>query len=248
MKVIEPTDQAVRGNAYLVHGFSDVHDAGHMRAMTSAFVREGWRVVVWDATYTWSGRSGGDPAGARFYFHHEDLEDVIEWSRGQSWYRHSFMLAGYSLGGVVAGTYAAAHPAQVAGLVLAAPVVSGELLRRRVPAPVRWWWRRRGRLRQKLFGMGLPEWQFMASGWNYDLLKVAERWRQPVIIIAAGRDRLIPPRYIRRLARAGAQGLKVQFISGADHGLNRPEEMRALEECLRNWLSEHSEKNLTKTY
>ena len=103
IKIIEPTDQPVVGNAYLVHGFSDVHDAGHMRAITSAFVRSGYLVVVWDATYTWSGRSGGTPDGARFYFHQEDLEDVVEWSRGQSWWRPRFALAGYSLGGAVAG-------------------------------------------------------------------------------------------------------------------------------------------------
>jgi pimeloyl-ACP methyl ester carboxylesterase len=140
VKIIEPPN--VRGNAYLVHGLTDVHDTPHMRALTSAFTQRGYRVVVWDSSHSW-GRSEGSSDRATFYFHHEDLEDVIAWSSGQTWYAEPFMMAGFSLGGVAAGTFAASHPRQVEGLALVSSVVSGARVRRRIPAPFRGLWRLR---------------------------------------------------------------------------------------------------------
>jgi pimeloyl-ACP methyl ester carboxylesterase len=240
IKLITPTDQPVRGNAYLVHGFSDVHDTGHMRALTRAFVRAGYRVVVWDATHSW-GRSGGDGKKATFYYHQADLEDVMDWSKSQSWFQERYFLAGFSLGGVIAGTFAAAHPAQVAGLVLASPVVSGRLLKRRIPWPLRLWWRLRGTVKHRILGMGLPEWEFIRSSWSYDLVEAAARLTMPVLVVAAGRDLLIPPRYIRRLYRAIPHSHK-QLVTapGAAHGFDRPWEMERLEREVREWLRDTS--------
>jgi pimeloyl-ACP methyl ester carboxylesterase len=230
IKVIEPPE--VRGNAYLVHGFRDVHDAGHMRALTAAYVTAGYRVVVWDATHSW-GRSEGSSEQATFYHHYEDLEDVMEWSKGQPWYMERFVLAGHSLGGMMAGTYAAAHAENVVSLVLVAPVVSGPALRRRIPGVVRWWWRRRGEVRLPRSRAARASWEFMRSSWAYDLLKVANRLSMPVLIVAAGRDFIVPPRLMRRLFRAVPHGQKqLEIVPGALHGFDREWEMGRLTELV----------------
>jgi pimeloyl-ACP methyl ester carboxylesterase len=247
IKIITPTDQPVRGNAYLAHGFSDVHDTGHMRALTSACVRAGYRVIVWDATHTWGHRSDGETREATFYYHHADLEDVLDWSRTQPWYEQRFVLIGFSLGAMMAGVYAAAHPAQVLALGMVSPLVSGSLLRRRVPWPLRTWWRRRGTIRRRVLGMGLPEWEFMRSGWSYDLLAEARRLRMPVLIVGAGRDRLIPPRYVRKLYAAVSHDRKrLVIVPRALHAFDRPWEMERLEGDVREWLKERPNKNLPK--
>lgn len=236
IKVVEPTDVSVVGNAYLAHGFSDVHDTGRMRAITAAFVRAGVRVIVWDATHSW-GRSDGDIAEATFDLHHADLEDVVEWSRDQDWYLKRYYLAGFSLGGMVAGTFAAAHPKQVLGLVLACPVVSGPLLRRRIPWPMRLWWRVRGHINRRFMGMSLPEWEFVRSGWRYDLLAVAGRLVMPVLIVGARRDLLVPPRHLRRLLGAvGPDTAELVMVSGAQHGFDRPSEQERLRREVAAWL------------
>lgn len=233
VKLIEPAE--TRGNVYVSHGLSDAHDTAHMRALTTAFVRAGYRVVLWDASHSW-GRSEGNSERASFYHHFEDLEDVVVWSESQDWYQKRFMLAGHSLGGMAAGTYAASHAAQVLGLVLVAPVVSGPALRRRIPLPLRIWWRWRGVVRTPGRGRTSYAWELMRSGWSYNLLAVAHRLTMPVLIVAAGRDMLIPPRLMRRLYRALASGHKqLEVVRGARHGFDEGWEAARLQEMVEAW-------------
>lgn len=223
-------------NAYLAHGLGNAHDAPGLRAMTRAFVDAGYNVIVWDATHA-PNRSEGDTAQASFYFHHQDLEDVLDWSRTQPWYQPQFMLGGHSLGGMAAGTFAAAHPAQVSGLVLLAPVVSGSKLRRRLPLPLRAWWRLRGELRPRYLGSNPYAWEFVRSGWNYSLLAEAGRLSMPVLIVGAGRDVLIPPRQLRRLYRDIRHDRKrLEIVPGAKHGFDADWEMARLTQVVGEWL------------
>jgi len=222
------------GNVYLAHGFSDVHDTPHMRALTAAAVQAGYNVVVWDATHSW-GRSGGSSELASFYYHHQDLEDVLAWSRGQPWYREQFVLAGHSLGGLVAGVYAAAHPRQVGRLALVSPVVSGLRLRRRIPWPVRAWWRWRGEVAAPHWGVSRSGWEFMRSGWSYDLLRDAHRLVMPVLVVGAGRDVLTQPRLLRKLVRRLADG-RLVMVPRARHSFDREWEMVRLERVVGEWL------------
>lgn len=219
-------------NVYLAHGFSDVHDTAHMRALTAAYVTAGFCVIVWDATHSW-GRSEGSPEQASFFYHHEDLEDVIEWSKSQPWYREQFALAGHSLGGMVAGMYAASHPRQVSSLVLVSPVVSGPALRRRVVLPV-WLWRRK---RRHLL-------EFLRSAWSYDLLRLARRLTMPVMVVGAGRDLIIPPRLLKRLFMAiPGQNKRLEIVRGARHGFDEPWEMERLELLVHEWVGIPAEKS-----
>jgi pimeloyl-ACP methyl ester carboxylesterase len=230
-------------NAYLAHGFHDVHDTAHMRALTASFVAAVYNVIVWDATHSW-GRSEGESTRASFYYHHEDLEDVILWSRGQPWWRARFALAGHSLGGMVAGTYAAAHASAVERLVLVAPVVSGPALRRRIPLPLRVWWRLRGQVSAERWGIGRYDWELMRSTWSYDLLRSAHRLTMPTLIVGAARDLLIPPRLLRRLrARVVSGDKRLEIVPGARHGFDRDWEMERLEEVVGDWLGGSAGKN-----
>jgi pimeloyl-ACP methyl ester carboxylesterase len=234
IKIITPPD--AHGNAYLAHGHSDVHDTAHMRALTAAFVRSGYRVIIWDATHSW-GRSEGQTEHASFYHHQQDLEDVIEWSRGQSWYDARFALAGHSLGGMMAGLYAAAHPAHVTSLVLVSPVVSGLALRRRIPVPVQWWWRWRGVVSAPRWRISRYSWELMRSGWAYSLIAEGHRITAPTLIVGAGHDGLIPPRYLRKLyRRLRSRHKRLEVVPRAGHAFDRPWEMEILQTLTQEWL------------
>jgi alpha-beta hydrolase superfamily lysophospholipase len=124
-------------------------------------------------------------------------------------------------------------------LVLVSPVVSGRLLKQRIPWPLKLYWRWRGRVKHKILGMGLPEWQFMESGWSYDLLKVAPRLVMPVLVVGAGSDLLIAPRSLRRLVSVVAHRRKrLEIVARAAHGFDRPWEMARLGAIVETWLAD----------
>lgn len=236
VKLIVP--EGAKRNVYLAHGLGNSHDAAGMRALTRAFINAGYRVIVWDATRS-PNRSEGETNTASFYFYAQDLEDVVAWSQGQAWYRPEYMLGGHSLGGMAAGTFAAAHPGQVSGLVLLAPVVSGAKLRRRLPLPLRAWWRLRGELRPRYLGSNPYGWEFVRSGWNYNLLAEAPRLSMPVLIIGAGRDVLIPPRQLRRLFREIRHDNKrLEIVASARHGFDADWEMARVTGAVGEWLKD----------
>jgi pimeloyl-ACP methyl ester carboxylesterase len=151
---------------------------------------------------------------------------------------------------MVAGTYAAAHAEVVERLVLVSPVVSGPALRRRIPWPVRAWWRWRGSVGGpgSRLGVSRSGWEFMRSGWAYDLLRSAHRLTMPVMIVGAGRDVLIPPRLLRRLygrlrggdaiVDPGGSGNRLVVVPGARHGFDREWEQERLREVVGEWLHE----------
>jgi len=223
-------------NVYLAHGLGNAHDGAVLRGLTRAFVDSGYNVIVWDATNA-PNRSEGSTGRASFYYYHQDLEDVVDWSKGQPWFKPEFAMAGHSLGGMASGVYAAAHPQQVERLVLVAPVVSGPALRRRVPAPLRWWWRWRGELRPRMLGRNPYGWEFIRSGWSYNLLAEAPRLTMPVLIVGAARDVLIPTRLLRRLyRRLPGERKELVIVPGARHGFNETWEMDKLTEVVKQWL------------
>jgi pimeloyl-ACP methyl ester carboxylesterase len=190
------------GLVFIAHGLSDNHATPNMLMLRETFLSLGYSVVVWDATNSSWGQSEGRYEDATFTKHYHDLEDIISWSKSQPWRRHRFTLAGYSLGGIAVGTYASRHSHQVDKLVLLAPVVSGEYLRRAIPWPILAYWRLKGSITQSRKYRKRYSWELIRDGLNYDLINWAEHLTMPVLMIGASRDTYIRPKFLRRLCQA----------------------------------------------
>src|SRR4029077_19886608 len=87
---------------------------------------KGFTVVLFDTTNTF-GESEGSYEDATTTNYYENLEDMIEWSRGQSWFQTPFVISGHSLGGICSILYAEKHPQNVLAIASISPVVSGKL-------------------------------------------------------------------------------------------------------------------------
>lgn len=214
------------GLVFIAHGLSDNHDTPNMRTLRRAFEDRNYSIVVWDATHSSWGQSEGRSEDANFTRHYHDLEDVIAWARSQKWHQKTYALAGYSLGGIAAGTYAARHSKQVNNLVLVAPVVSGAYLRRAIPFPIRLLWRLRGSIVQPGRYRKRYSWDFIVDGLDYDLTLMAQHLTMPTLIIGARRDIFIKPITLQLLFEAMAsQDKKLELIKKAGHRFAKYQEV-----------------------
>jgi pimeloyl-ACP methyl ester carboxylesterase len=204
--------------ALVAHGLSDVHDSPTMRATTSALIEAGYNVLTYDATHSW-GRSGGSLAKATLSHAYEDMQDVANWAAGQPWFQEPFVIAGHSLGGAAALSYAADHPERVSRVILIAPVVAGKLTARQINPVIRFMWRLTGRLPlpgnyRQHFGYDL-----LKDGLSYDGRRLAPGFRVPVITIVGTHDKSTPSSQARLLVdELPSVWRHYMVIPGADHG------------------------------
>jgi pimeloyl-ACP methyl ester carboxylesterase len=223
-------------NAYLAHGLSDVHSSNHMQALIAAYLAQGYNVITWDATNSY-GRSEGSYDNASFDRHYEDMEDVILWSREQTFYRQPFSLCGHSLGGIAVGTYAAKHPEEVETLVLNAPVVSGELLSRRIHPLIRTYWRLRGHIVEPGKNRKRYKWELIRSGLKYDLIRDSKALNMPILIVGAGKDRFVPVANIRAFVDVLPKNKVTVVIDPiATHSFDTRHETTVLRRVVGGWL------------
>lgn len=112
------------GVAVLLHAASGVKEAPVMETLAETMRAEGYTVVRFDARHAVG--DGNEPfTQFTTSAYQEDLAEVIAWVRVQTWGHGPLTLVGHSVGGLVAGLYAAAHPEAVHKLVLFAPTLSG---------------------------------------------------------------------------------------------------------------------------
>ncbi len=110
---------------FLEHGLGAKKEYPHMLVMEEFFANNGFNVVNLDATNSLNA-SDSSAEGVTFTSHYQDLEDVIEWAKTQSFYVEPFALAGQSLGAAACIKYAGNHCSKVDELLIAAcPLVDG---------------------------------------------------------------------------------------------------------------------------
>ena len=97
---------------FLEHGLGARKEYPHMQVLEDVFFAFGYNVVNIDATNSLN-ESEQSEEGITTTGHYEDLVDVIDWSKTQSFYKEPFALAGQSLGAISVVNYAGQFPHKV---------------------------------------------------------------------------------------------------------------------------------------
>ena len=84
------------GCSFVIHGLGGFKEQPNTMAMVDTLFDNNYVVINFDATNSF-GESGGKYENATMQLHYEDLVDVINWTKEQSWYREPFVLAGRDL-------------------------------------------------------------------------------------------------------------------------------------------------------
>ncbi|MDE1966224.1 MAG: alpha/beta fold hydrolase [Patescibacteria group bacterium] len=240
MAVVVETPEHPKALAFVMHGLSGNKEELHLRTFAEAFKERGFTVVRFDTTNTF-GESEGRYEDATVTNYFEDLEDAIDWAKGQSWYREPFWLAGHSLGGLCIGLYAEKYPERVAALAPIAGVVSGKLsIEKRAlhDADELEAWKKTGWYEEESESKpGLIKrlpWSHMEDRLKYDLLPDAGKLTMPVLLIVGDQDRTMLE--VEALDRAITGPKELHVIRGAPHVFKEPEHLAEIKGIFLKWI------------
>ncbi len=229
-----------KGLAFVMHGLGGFKEQAHIETIRKTFLDNGYTTVRFDSTHS-LGESDGlyEDATATKYF--EDLEDVVNWSKNQDWFRSPFALAGHSLGGLVAGHYAQCYPTVVKALAPIATVVSGKLSREYHSFKDKQnEWKRTGFLitesKSKPGVVKRLKWSYVEDRDKYDLT-AAEKLKMPILMVVGDADESDPYEHQKVLYDALPSEEKELFvIKGAPHTFRSLEHLKQLSDIFDKWL------------
>lgn len=240
--LVEETPEQV-GLAFVMHGLSGFKEQPHIEVIANAFKDKGFTVVRFDTTNTF-GESDGDYSDATTTNYYEDLEDVIAWSKDQTWYQEPFWLSGHSLGGICTALFAENHPDMVNAVAPISPAVSGELYKETLTGEELAEWEKTGWYEKP--SVSLPgiikrlKYGFFVDSLKYDVLPGADRLIMPVLIIVGEHDVSTPLKHQQILFNAiPGDEKELHVIKGAPHTFREEGHLKEIKEIFLNWIGKY---------
>jgi pimeloyl-ACP methyl ester carboxylesterase len=228
---------------FLMHGLSSSREEKAIIVIKDIFLDNGYTVVAFDATHSF-GESEGLYEDATMTSYYNDLEDVINWSKGQSWYIEPFVMCGHSLGGYCVLAYAEKYSDKVKAVFPLAPSISGELSheahkRKSLEAYNKWketGWNETPSLSKPGLVKRL-KWSHMEDRLKHDLYPDINNLKMPVFFIAAENDTSCPVDQVKSFFdKAPSVNKDIKIIEDAPHTWRTEHDLGKLKEYLEGFI------------
>ena len=215
LQVAGAEDTGNRKLAIIQHGLASDMSHPAVQAVKKAFLARGYVVITFDSRYS-LGKSGGGVLRARLSTFEEDLRTVVNWAKGQSFYHEPFALAGHSLGGASVLVYAAGHPEQAGILIPITPVVSGQRWEDFCLSRLSFCrdWKKDGFY---TYEDEQISYQTVETAKSYDALRLGDKLKAKVLLIAAEKDNVVNPGDVADLYEALQTSKRLAVVPESGH-------------------------------
>jgi pimeloyl-ACP methyl ester carboxylesterase len=238
--IIEKPDEPI-GLAFVMHGLGGNKDQPHISTFTEAFLESNYTVVRFDTRNTF-GESVGNYEDANITNYFDDLTEVIDWAKIQSWYIEPFCLVGHSLGGISVSLFAEKYPKKVKALAPISTVVSGELNIDNTSKENLYEWEKTGwrtSLSSSIPGLikKLKWQQYKKDIQKYDLLKDIKKLTMPVLLIVGDKDDSTPLKHQQIFYDKLPGKKEIHIIKNAPHTFKDKEHLEEIKNIFKKWIS-----------
>lgn len=226
-----------KGLVFVMHGLGGTKEQPHIETFAKAFRDNNYTVVRFDTTNTF-GESDGDYTDATVTNYFEDLEDVIEWSKTQYFYREPFILCGTSLGGICVSLYAQKYPEKIKALAPISTVVSGKLSFETYNKEDLKTWEKTGwKITFSSSGRELKiKYNHIIDRLKYDLLDKVDSLKMPVLMMVGDLDNSTPIKHQQILFDKLPGSKEFHIIPGAPHTFKEEGHLKQIYNYLNDWI------------
>ena len=235
--LIEVADNP-KGLVFVMHGLGGFKEQPHIETFAKAFRDNNYTVVRFDTTNSF-GESDGDYADATVTNYLEDLEDVIEWSKTQDFYREPFVLCGHSLGGICSALYSQKYSKIIKALIPVSTVISGKLSLETYSQADLDEWKETGYRTTIGYSSGIEKtlkWSHMEDRLKYNLLDKVNNLKMPVLMISGELDKSTPVEHQQILFDKLPGSKEFHIIPGAPHTFKEEWHLKQIYNYLDNWI------------
>lgn len=229
-----------KGLVFIMHGLGGYKEQPHLTAFAEVFLDHGYTVVKFDTTNSF-GESGGFYENASVTSYREDLEDVINWAKGEDWYKEPYILVGHSLGGISSILHAQKYPNEIAALAPISTVVSGKTYKETYTHEQLENWEKTGWFskpsKSKPGRIKNLKWSFIKDIEKYDVIPEIEKISMPVLLIVGDKDTTTFPRH-QRILFDSIRGSRKEFhlIEGAPHSFVDNAHLDEIRQIFDRWI------------
>lgn len=191
-----------RGSAVFIHGLGGYKEQEHLVITATTLAEKGFSTLIVDAIDDIAhGKEAIKRATPTRRI--ENLEDAVRFAHSAPWFKAPFLIGGHSLGGIAAGTVAASGAFPIDGVVLLAPVVSGDIQWAGRGADVLRIWKERTYIDREfvtrpgeLFQL---HYNLVGEARKYSLLRDADKLTMPVLMVVGSDDDSTPAEHLKLL-------------------------------------------------
>ena len=228
-----------KGLVFIQHGVTGYKEELQIQKMRDVFYANHYHSVVFDSTHS-LGESEGSLMNFTATTHLHDMEDVIAWSKAQSFYKEPFITSGHSMGGFSALYYTWKHPEKVMAVAPISTTVSGRYLdesylKNKNASHVKW--KEEGKiLKTNNNKTDFLSWNFIEDFSNYNFLDSANEITVPVILIVGDKDSSAPPEHQQELFDILNCPKELHIIENAAHSFLLESERNEMGQYLDQWI------------
>lgn len=222
---------------FIMHWLGGDKNSSNIIEYSQPFLDNDFVVVRFDTTNTfWESDWKFEDATLTNYY--QDLEDVITWSSNQSFYREKFVLVGHSLWAISCALYSQKNNDKVKSVILISSPINYELSKSTYSneeiekwkkswiSTEDWWW----------FIVKL-KWEYMEDKKKYDVLKDADKFIMPILIIVWENDDVTPYNHQKLLFDKIQSQKEIHIIKNWDHALREETHLDEIKKLLSKWIN-----------
>ncbi|MCX6798239.1 MAG: alpha/beta hydrolase [Candidatus Falkowbacteria bacterium] len=228
--LVEKPEKSV-GLAFVTHGRGGFKEQSYVRTIASSLLNNNYIIISFETTNS-LGESESSFSDATLTNYYEDLEDVIDWSKSQTYYQEPFVLCGHSIGSMSIILYAEHYPQAIKALAPISTGVSGRLSYEAFPPET---------IAESSIGSSSRitkklKWSHMEDLLKYDLLEGADKLVMPVLLAVGEFDKTHPLSNQEKLFKALPGSKELRIIKGAAHTFKKPEHLEEVYSLMDKWL------------